>query len=39
MTETSLLPKAAAASGTSFAELCEWLVELAVEHPPMAATG
>ena len=39
MTETSLLPKAAAASGTSFAELCQWLVELAVEHPPLAATG
>ena len=38
MTETSLLPKAAAASGTSFAELCQWLVELAVEHPPMKAT-
>ena len=39
MTETSLLPKAAAASGTGFVELCQWLVELAVEHPPLAATG
>ena len=39
MTETSLLPKAAAATGTGFAELCQWLVELAVEHPPLAATG
>jgi D-alanine-D-alanine ligase len=39
MTETSLLPKAAAASGTGFAELCQWLVELALEHPPLAATG
>ena len=39
MTQTSLLPKAAAATGTGFAELCQWLVELAVEHPPLAATG
>ena len=39
MTETSLLPKAAVASGTGFAELCQWLVELALEHPPLAATG
>ena len=39
MTETRLLPKAAAAPGTGFAELCQWLVELAVEHPPLAATG
>ena len=39
MTETSLLPKAAAATGTGFAELCQWLVELAVEPPPLAATG
>ena len=39
MTETSLLPKAAAASGTGFADLCQWLVELALENPPMAAAG
>jgi len=39
MTETSLLPKAAAATGTGFTELCQWLVELAVENPPLAATG
>ena len=39
MTETSLLPKAAAATGTGFAELCQWLVELALENPPLTATG
>ncbi|MBC8243233.1 MAG: D-alanine--D-alanine ligase [Verrucomicrobia bacterium] len=39
MTETSLLPKAAAATGTGFVELCDWLVELALENPPLAATG
>ncbi|MDP6794068.1 MAG: D-alanine--D-alanine ligase [Verrucomicrobiota bacterium] len=39
MTETSLLPKAAAATGTGFAELCQWLLELALENPPLAATG
>ncbi|MDP7012438.1 MAG: D-alanine--D-alanine ligase [Verrucomicrobiota bacterium] len=39
MTDTSLLPKAAAATGTGFAELCQWLVELALENPPLAATG
>ncbi|MEE2946771.1 MAG: D-alanine--D-alanine ligase [Verrucomicrobiota bacterium] len=39
MTETSLLPKAAVATGTGFVELCQWLVELALENPPFAATG
>ncbi len=33
MTETSLLPKAAAAAGWSFAELCDRMVSLAMERP------
>ena len=37
MTETSLLPKAAAAAGMSFAELCEQMVELAVRRSPAMA--
>ena len=32
MTETSLLPKAAAAAGMSYAELCQRMVELAVQR-------
>lgn len=32
MTETSLLPKAAAAAGFSFANLCERMIELALRH-------
>jgi len=39
MTKTSLLPKAAAANGTEFADLCQWLVELALGNPPVAAAG
>ncbi len=34
MTETSLLPKAAAAAGLGFAELCQRMVELALQHKP-----
>jgi hypothetical protein len=30
MTETSLLPKAAAAAGLSYAQLCQTMVELAL---------
>lgn len=33
MTETSLLPKAARAAGLGFPELCERMIELALEHP------
>jgi len=36
MTETSLLPKAAAAAGISYAELCQRMVELALERRPVA---
>jgi D-alanine-D-alanine ligase len=32
MTETSLLPKAAAAAGIGYAELCQRMVELALHH-------
>jgi D-alanine-D-alanine ligase len=32
MTETSLLPKAAAAAGMDFAQLCERLAMLALNH-------
>ncbi len=32
MTETSLLPKAAAAAGTNFAELCQRMVDLALKR-------
>ncbi len=34
MTETSALPKVAAAAGISYAELCQRMVELALTHPP-----
>ncbi len=34
MTETSLLPKAAAAAGLSYAELCQRMVALALRHAP-----
>jgi len=36
MTETSLLPKAAAAAGLSYAQLCQCMVDLAVERAQMA---
>jgi D-alanine-D-alanine ligase len=32
MTETSLLPKAAAAAGISYAQLCQQMVDLALKH-------
>ena len=39
MTETSLFPKAAAAAGLSFDELCERLVELALRTPVAPASA
>jgi D-alanine-D-alanine ligase len=39
MTETSLLPKAAAAAGISFPELCQRMVDLAVQRRASVATG
>jgi D-alanine-D-alanine ligase len=36
MTETSLLPKAAAAMGMSYAQLCQKMIDLALQHAPMA---
>lgn len=36
MTETSLLPKAAAAAGISYAELCERMIELALRRASVA---
>lgn len=37
MTETSLLPKAAAAAGIGFAELCQRMIEAALERSVLAA--
>jgi len=34
MTETSLLPKAAAAAGISYAELCDRMLRLALRRTP-----
>jgi D-alanine-D-alanine ligase len=34
MTETSLLPKAAAAAGIGYAELCQRMIELAMKRAP-----
>lgn len=36
MTETSLLPKAAAAAGMSYAQLCQKMIDLALQHSPAA---
>jgi D-alanine-D-alanine ligase len=36
MTETSLLPKAAAAMGMNYAQLCQKMIDLALQHTPMA---
>ncbi len=36
MTETSLLPKAAAAGGMNYAQLCQKIIDLALQHGPMA---
>jgi hypothetical protein len=37
MTETSLLPKAAAAAGMNYAELCQRMIELALERKTVVA--
>jgi D-alanine-D-alanine ligase len=37
MTETSLLPKAAAAAGISYEQLCQRMVDLALNRTPVAA--
>jgi D-alanine-D-alanine ligase len=37
MTETSLLPKAAAAAGIGFAELCQRMIDLAIQRAPVTA--
>ncbi|HEX4266050.1 MAG TPA: D-alanine--D-alanine ligase [Verrucomicrobiae bacterium] len=36
MTETSLLPKAAAAAGIGYAQLCQKMIDLALQHSPVA---
>jgi D-alanine-D-alanine ligase len=36
MTETRLLPKAAAAAGISYAVLCQRMIDLALQHSPVA---
>jgi len=35
MTETSLLPKAAAAAGMNYAQLCQKIIDLALQHRPV----
>jgi D-alanine-D-alanine ligase len=39
MTETSLLPKAAAAAGLNYAQLCQRMVDLALQRTQMARHG
>lgn len=39
MTETSLLPKAAAAAGIDYAQLCQKMIDLALMHKPMVNTN
>jgi D-alanine-D-alanine ligase len=36
MTETSLLPKAAAAVGINYAQLCQRMIDLALQHNSVA---
>jgi D-alanine-D-alanine ligase len=35
MTETSLFPKAALAAGMNYAELCQTMIDLALQHTPI----
>ncbi len=37
MTETSLLPKAAVAAGITYEQLCQRMIDLALDHQPCAA--
>jgi D-alanine-D-alanine ligase len=37
MTETSLLPKAAAAAGLSYEELCQRMIDMALEREAVSA--
>ena len=39
MTELSLLPKAAAAAGIEYADLCQRMIDLALHHVPVGATA
>jgi len=39
MTETSLLPKAAAAAGIAFPELCQRMIDLAMQRPAPVSSG
>jgi D-alanine-D-alanine ligase len=39
MTETSLLPKAAAAAGISFPELCQRMIDLAMRRRAPVTVG
>lgn len=39
MTETSLLPKAAAAAGIGYAQLCQQMVELALQRPRLVSSS
>src|SRR5262249_22270781 len=38
MTETSLLPKAAAAAGLDYAQLCQRMIDLALQRKPPCST-